>query len=484
MTEVKDLEPKALFKQFAEILNIPRCSGSEGAIRDYMVNFAQKKGLAYKTDDVGNVVIKVPATKGLEDAPIVVLQGHMDMVCEKHKDFTHDFTKDPIPAVVDGDIIKTRGTTLGADNGIGLATGLGIADDPDAKHGPLELLFTIDEERGLTGAGNLKPDMLDGRLLLNLDSEDEGVLFVGCAGGADSVTHFTTELTAPNTDNVALKLTVGGLKGGHSGLNIIDNRANALKLLARILYNQRDVWTQLFELKGGDKRNAIPRDASTTVILHRTKSDGFKKAVTNFVGILKNEFKDADPDINVILTPADMPAQAWSTGLSERIVNTIMALPHGVLAMSVDIPGIVQTSSNVASVEITDSSVDIVCSSRSSVNSETKYILNRIATIGTLAGARVEFQGSYPGWKPNMDAKTLKYTREAFKDMYGKEPEVTVIHAGLETGILGDHFDGMDMVSLGPTMRNVHTPEEFVEIGSTKRFYELVNRVLQKIASA
>lgn len=484
MAEVKDLEPKALFKQFAEILKIPRCSGSEGKIRDYMVGFAQKRDLSYKTDEVGNVVIRVPATKGLESAPIVVLQGHLDMVCEKHSDYQHDFEKDPIPAVVQGDIIKTKGTTLGADNGIGVATGLGIADDPDAKHGPLELLFTSDEERGLTGAGNLKPDMLEGRLLLNLDSEDEGILFVGCAGGADSVTSFPVELVAPGRETTAMKLTVSGLIGGHSGLNIIDNRANALKVMARLLHHTRDAWCRLLDFKGGNKPNAIPREAWTTVIIPVAKADGFKKAVADFTTVLRDEFKDADPGLKVTAFPVGLPALAWDEGLSKRLVNTIMALPHGVLTMSVDLPGIVQTSSNVASIELGDKSIDIVCSSRSSVDSEIKYILNRIAATGALAGAQVEFQGSYPGWRPNMDAKTLKFTREAYKQMTGKDPEVTVIHAGLETGILGDHFPGMDMVSLGPNMRNVHTPEEFVEIGSTQRFYELVKLVLKNIAQA
>jgi len=484
MAEVKDLKPKALFQQFAEILKIPRCSGSEGKIRDYMVDFAKKRGFSYKTDEVGNVVIQVPATKGLEKAPIVVLQGHLDMVCEKHPDYQHDFEKDPIPAIVEGDIIKTKGTTLGADNGIGVATGLGIADDPDAKHGPLELLFTIDEERGLTGAGNLKEDMLDGRLLLNLDSEDEGVLFVGCAGGADSVTSFPIELNAPGAGSTALNIRVSGLMGGHSGLNIIDNRANSLKIMSRLLFHTRDAWTQLLDFKGGDKRNAIPRDAWITVVLPVAKADGFKKAVADFAAVLKDEFKNADPGLEITVEPAELPKEAWSAGLSTRLINTIMALPHGVLAMSTELEGIVQTSSNVASIETSGNNIDIVCSSRSSVDSEIKYILNRIAATGALAGANVEFQGSYPGWRPNMDAKTLKFTREAYKEMTGKEPEVTVIHAGLETGILGNHFPGMDMVSLGPNMRNVHTPEEFVEIGSTGRFYELVKLVLKNIAFA
>ncbi len=484
MAEIKDLEPKALFKQFAGILTVPRCSGNEAGIRDYVVNFAKQKGFAYKTDEVGNVVIQVPASPGLESAPTVVLQGHMDMVCEKHPDFEHDFEKDPIPAVVDGNIIKTRGTTLGADNGIGVATALAVADDPSVEHGPLELLFTIDEERGLTGAGNLKPEMLKGRLLLNLDSEDEGILFVGCAGGADSVTSFKLETQATTQDSVALQLKVGGLKGGHSGLNINDNRANALKVLARLLRHTRDAWTTLSTFEGGDKRNAIPRDAWATVLIPRAKADGFKKAINDFAAVLKDEFKTSDPGLSVEVTTASKPGNAWTSDLSMRLVNTIMALPHGVLAMSLELPGIVQTSSNVASVEIPDNRIDVVCSSRSSVDSEIKYVLNRIAATGELAGAIVEFQGSYPGWRPNMNAKTLKVTREAFNEMYGHDPEVTVIHAGLETGILGDHFPGMDMVSFGPNIRNAHTPEEYVEIDSTQRFYDLVKRVLKKLASA
>ena len=482
MKDIAALKPQTLFKHFAEILKIPRCSGNEEKIREYLVSYAKSKGYEYKVDNVGNVLIKVPATKGYEKAPVVVLQGHIDMVCEKRADYEHDFSKDPIPAFVDNDVIRTKGTTLGADNGIGVATALGIADADDIEHGPIECLFTIDEERGLTGASNLTPEFVEGRLLLNLDSEDEGILFVGCAGGGDTELTLKAEKEKTPDNTVGYELKIDGLLGGHSGLNINDNRGNALKLIARTLYHTKDLWSGIWEFKGGTKRNAIPLAATVKIAVSKGKEDEFESRVKEVENWAKSELKNTDPNVTFTLTKQNNMTDIWTKPFSIKLVELLLGLPHGVLAMSKDVEGVVQTSSNLAIVEPMDEEVMVVCSSRSSIESERDAVMTSIEAIGDLAGAKVNFAGKYPAWQPDMNAKTLSVTKEAFKRLFGKEPEVTIIHAGLETGVIGKQIPGMDMVSFGPNIRGAHTPDEYVEIPSTQRFYELVKEVLKDLA--
>jgi dipeptidase D len=482
MSVIDNLEPKLVWKHFDEIRKIPRCSKHEEKIRDYVVDFAKEHCLKYKTDKIGNVVIIKPASSSMEKKPIVVLQGHMDMVCEKNSDVEFDFSKDSIKLKLDGDILKADGTTLGADNGIGLAMSLAILEDESLKLGPIEALFTVDEETGLTGAFAMESNMLDGKILLNLDSEDFGVITVGCAGGGDSKILMPYKTQSINGDMESINIKISGLRGGHSGVDIHEQRGNAVKLLSRMLWKaSNDYDFYLTEIKGGDKHNAIPREAFAKVSVK--KSDKIK-----FIDLLKNEEKDIseeikpiDPKFGMDIEDIDKLNLTLTKDSQKKLLNLIHGLPHGIDKMSYDIPELVETSTNLASVTLNENNALIHLSTRSSIKSSLQDLRNRIHAIAKLSDAKVTEEEPYPGWKPDLDSKILKVSKNIFKDMYGKEPKVEAIHAGLECGIIGEKFPGMDMISIGPTIKYPHSPEEQIHISTIDKTYQYVIEILKNV---
>ena len=479
MTSILDLEPKIVWKHFDEIRKIPRCSKHEEKIREYIVNFAKQHGLEYQVDKAGNVVVRKPASSGMENKPMVVLQAHMDMVCEKNKDVDHDFSKDPIKVKIEGEWVTAEGTTLGADDGIGVATALAILEDKNLKHPPIEALFTVDEETGLTGAFALEKDFLKGRTMINLDSEEFGIIYVGCAGGGDSTIKLAVKKEKVPDGMKVMHVFVKGLKGGHSGCDIHEQRGNAIKILARILWKvKKEMEMRIIDISGGDKHNAIPREAEATVAVK--DAERFKEIVNNEAKDILEEIKPVDPDMKVEISEAK-GEEGLDKESSYKVIDLLYALPHGVLAMSYDIPDLVETSTNLAKVRLEGDKVTVVMSSRSSTKTELQATRDRIRAIAELAGAEVEEGSTYPGWKPNLDSKILKIAKEVFKETFGKEPEIKAIHAGLETGVIGEKFPGMDMISIGPDVRNPHTPDEKVHIGSVEKFYRYVAKILEKV---
>jgi dipeptidase D len=483
MTFVADLEPTLLWRYFDEILTIPRASKDEGRIREYVIGVAEKLGLQHQIDDIGNVVVRKTASGGLNSAPTVVLQGHLDMVEEKNSDVRHDFRKDPIQPQMDGEWLKATGTTLGADNGIGVASMLALMEANDLKHGPLEFLFTVDEETGLTGASNLAGGMLEGRILINCDSEEEGVLTVGCAGGADCHLTLPVARSAVAEGSAALKLTVSGLKGGHSGIDIHLQRGNANRILARALYAislNRPFRAAGFD--GGNALNAIPREASATIVAPSAENDELKNALRREGDAACEEFRAADPASRFEIETAGAPGDAWDQTTTEQVLTLITALPHGIVSMSYDVPDLVETSTNLATVGEADGKLKIVNSSRSSVPSALTALNQRIRAIGTLAGAEVEESGGYPGWTPNMESPLLEVVRSVHKEVTGTNPEVGAAHAGLECGIIGEKYAGMDMISVGPQIEFPHSPDERIKVDTVPPFFAILTKTLERLA--
>lgn len=483
MSDITDLEPKLLWKHFNEIRKIPRCSKHEEKIRDYVLSFGKKQNLAVKTDKAGNIVITKPASPGYQQKSCTILQGHMDMVCEKNSDVHHDFSHDPIKVQIKEDILTAQGTTLGADNGIGIATGLAILEDTSLKHGPLEVLFTVDEETGLTGAFALNPDMLTGKLMLNLDSEDFGVITVGCAGGGDSqITLPVSREKNREMGMTSLKIVVTGLRGGHSGVDIHEQRGNAVKLLARILWKATQKFSlRISDLQGGDKHNAIPRESWARISIHSHEKDDVIALIREQEKDIRMEIQPIDPKFKVEITQ-DTPIESVLASESHScLLNLLHGLPHGIQKMSYEIPDLVETSTNLATVSLKENTADIGLSSRSSIASALQNLRDRIRALATLAGARVTEEKPYPGWKPNLDSPLLKLSKDIFKDMFSQEPKVEAIHAGLECGIIGEKFPGMDMISIGPTIKYPHSPEEQVHIKTVEKFYHYVLKILEKI---
>ena len=483
MSFVSELEPRELWRHFDEILKIPRGSKNEAKMRDYVISVARKHGLEYKVDDAGNLVVRKPATSGYENAPVTILQAHLDMVNEKNSDVEHDFEKDPIiPRREDG-YLKASGTTLGADNGIGVAAMLAIMEADNLEHGPLELLFTVDEETGLTGASALAADMLTGRQLINLDTEEEGALYIGCAGGADSKLTLPLQTMPAPANATAFEVKLTGLRGGHSGVDIHLQRGNAIKLLARALYAvSLDIPFWLGEFRGGNKHNAIPREAFADVIVPTDRQQDFRRLLQQEIEAIRSEFKPADPEMRLALEEAVSPDRVWSDDSTAAVLRLLTALPHGVLAMSYDIPDLVETSTNLATVHSENGELIITMSSRSSVASALRATRQRIRAIASLAGAEVEEGQGYPGWKPNLESHLLKVTKQVHQQVLGQEPAVKAVHAGLETGIIGEKYPGMDMISLGPQIEFPHSPDERVKIDSVERFYKLLVAVLKELA--
>lgn len=476
-----NLEPKSLFKFFEEILSIPRPSKHEEKMTEYLINWAKERNLEYVSDQIGNVIIRKGATKGKENSPWVCLQSHIDMVCEKNSDKDFDFEKDAIVPKIEGEWLKADGTTLGADDGIGVATALAILDANDIEHGPIECLFTVDEETGLSGAEALSADVLKSRILLNLDSEDEGEIFIGCAGGIDTVAKLPYD-KEETPDAPAFKIMVKGLKGGHSGDDINKGLACANKLLNRILWSlDKEMDLRLSCFEGGNLRNAIAREANATFVVAQADVELMKEIVERFAVDLKYEFRTTEPDMEITLSEAEKPAFVVDMLSQDNLLNVLYACPHGVLAMSREIPGFVETSTNLASVKMKEDHFFITTSQRSSVESAKYAAAYRVESCFLLAGADVEHGDGYPGWAPNPESKILKIAVDAYKKLFNKEPIVRAIHAGLECGLIGEKYPGMDMISYGPTLRGVHSPDERLEIKTVELYWKHTLEILKNI---
>lgn len=479
---VAALEPRRLWSLFAELAAIPRPSKHEERVRDWVRRHAERAGFAMEADATGNLVVRVPASAGREDAGTVILQSHLDMVCEKNQDVAHDFLRDPLRLELDGEWLRARGTTLGADNGIGVAAALAAALDPAVSHGPLELLFTVDEETGLTGAQGLDATLLRGRTLLNLDSEEDGTIFVGCAGGADCQLVLEPARERPR-GQTAVAIAVRGLRGGHSGLNIHANRGNAVKLLVRALtaLERAGVAHELASLSGGAKHNAIPREADAVIAIEPAAVPRVRQVVAAMLDEARGELAGVDGGLSLAVFSVDLPEAVLAESSRRTLVDLLAVLPHGVLAMSRELPGLVETSSNLAVVTGDGSRLRIVTSSRSSVMPSLRAVVGSIRAAGRLAGADVTTHDGYPGWKPNLASPALAVVREVYAELWGKEPEVTAVHAGLECGLLGEKVPGLDMVSFGPQIEGAHSPDERVHVPSVARFFAALGRVLGRL---
>lgn len=483
MSFVKDLEPATLWSHFDRILEIPRGSREEDEMRAYVLEVAERSGLEHQVDDAGNVVVRKPGAPGHEDAPITILQGHLDMVNEKNSDVDHDFASDPIRPERDGEWLTAQGTTLGSDNGIGVAAMLAVMETDDVGHGPLELLFTIDEESGLTGAAQLDGSMLQGRQLLNLDTEEEDAVTVGCAGGGDSHLTLPVERTATPVGARTMSLDLRGLKGGHSGIDIALQRGNAVRLLARIIdAGARGTTFHLAAFAGGDKHNAIPREAMAAVVLPGADIEGFEHRAGEAYAAVRAAYSAVEPDMALTLEVGGPDGEVLDTASSWKALHLVHGLPHGVDTMSYDIPDLVETSTNLARATLGDDRLEVLMSTRSSVTSELEALRRRIRAIAHLAGAEVEEEAPYPGWKPDLDSHVLAVLKETFEAVKGKEPVVEAVHAGLETGIIGEKVPGMDMVSFGPQIEFPHSPDERVRIPSVATFYAILTRTLEELA--
>ncbi len=483
--KISELDPKTLWGHFAEICNIPHPSHHEAEIRQYVVDFAKKHGLECRVDGADNVIVRKPATPGMEGRKGIVLQAHLDMVPQKNRDTRNaagglfDFEKDPIEVFVDGEWVKARGTTLGADNGIGVAAVLAVLESKDMKHGPVEALFTATEETGMDGAFGLKAGELNGEILLNLDSETEGELYVGCAGGMDANISLPYKAEKAPQGYKAVLVAVKGLKGGHSGIEIILQRANANKVLFRILRPHLAGGALLASVDGGSLRNAIPREAQAVVLIPEAGYAGFSAAVEKLAAVIVNEHRDIEDSISVTVAPAEYPAEIIPAEAAQRLADMVCAFPNGVIKMSTSMPGLVQTSNNLARVVSDGRSVKMQSLMRSSANSEKDFTGEQIAALCRLAGAECEFAGSYDGWNPDMDSPILKNMLAGYEELYGKKPAITAIHAGLECGIIGGVYPKMDMISFGPTICYPHSPDEKVNVPSVRKFWDFLVHTLE-----
>lgn len=475
-----NLEPQLLWKYFGELSMIPRGSKAEADAARWVADQGRALGLETEQDSVGNVLIRKPGTMGKEDRPTTCLQAHVDMVCEKNEGTDHDFLKDPIRLQRKGDHLYATGTTLGADNGIGVCAGLAVLASKDIAHGPVEVLITIDEETGLTGANNLRGGWLNAKYLLNLDSEEEGYLTIGCAGGVDTIATRKLSFGAPSAGRQAFRVKVFGLKGGHSGIDINSGRGNSIRILAQLLYALSPEFSlELAGFKGGNKRNAIPREAQALVLLDPAKAAAFQAEVARHEAHWKAAFGANDPGLTITVEPAQAD-QVVSGADLRALLGLLMALPHGVEAMSPDIKGLVQTSTNIGVADIKDGVLEVNLLTRSSIDASKFALTDRIAAICAMAGFESQLVGGYPGWKPEPEASLVKLVNGVHQEVFGKEMHIMAIHAGLECGIIGEKYPGMEMVSIGPDMWDVHTPDEHVSIPSVANFWKHLVAVLER----
>ncbi len=477
--DILTLKPEAIWRSFYELTQIPRPSKKEEEAIAYLKKFGEDLGLETIVDEIGNVIIKKPATEGMEDRKGIILQGHIDMVPQKNADTDHDFEKDPIDAYIDGDWVTARGTTLGADNGMGVAAAMAVLEAKDLVHGPVEALITMDEETGMTGAENLKPGVLDGDILVNLDSEDEGELYIGCAGGIDTTGEFTFTSEDVPADMVAYKLSVKGLKGGHSGLDINLGRGNANKIMNILLLKGSEKYgLRLADIQGGSLRNAIPRESFVVAVVPEAHKDNFEAFVEEFEAIVKDEFTETDPGVMVIAEATEMPEKVIDDKTAHNVYDAVAGCPNGVLEMSESVKGVTETSTNLAIVKSQGNIIELASLQRSLVDADKDNLGGEIRKVFEAAGAKAESSGSYPGWKPNPDSDILKEMKEVYNNKFGKVPEVKVIHAGLECGILGATYPNWDMISFGPTIRNPHSPDEMVKIDTVELFWDFLVETL------
>jgi dipeptidase D len=483
MSILNKLNPAPIWIYFEEICKIPRLSKNEGKIRKYLLDFADKYGLESKEDDIGNILIIKPASPGMENRKTVVLQSHMDMVGEKNADYPHNWANDPIIPVVKGGWVMATGTTLGADDGIGIASQMAILTDKELKAGKIECLFTVDEESGMTGAINLKPDFFSGRTLINLDSEDEGILYIGCAGGMDTVGTMPYNTVSVKNGALALEISVTGLHGGHSGDEIHKGYGNSVKIMNRLLWNLSNQYEiSVSNFNGGNLRNAIPREAFSTIILDRSILTEVRSWIDNFYVVVTAEFGNIEKDIRITIREIELPSYSMDKESQARFLNALSCCPHGALAWSKDMDDLVETSTNLASAKFCDNNtIRIITTQRSSIESSKYDASAMVESCLKLAGAEVVHSDGYPGWKPNLRSEILRLTRKSYRELFAKEPVVRAIHAGLECGLIYEKIKGIDMISFGPTIKGAHTPEEMIEINTTKMFWDLLVEVVRNM---
>lgn len=480
--DISNLNPKEIWKNFYSLTQVPRPSKHEDAIQNFMMKFGQDLGLETIKDETGNIIIKKPATPGMEDRKGVILQGHLDMVPQANSDKKHNFKTDPIDAYVDGDWVTADGTTLGADNGMGVAAAMAVLESKDLAHGPIEALFTADEETGMTGAFGLQPGVLDGDILLNMDSEDEGELYIGCAGGTDATAIFEYKEAHVPEKMVAYKLIVKGLKGGHSGMDIPLGRGNSNKIMFRFLKQAaKDYKIRISKVIGGSLRNAIPREAFVTVVVPEENVADFENAVDFFEGMVASELSSVEPDFTFSCKETELPDSVIDEKTQHNLIHAIYACPNGVIRMSNDMEGLVETSTNLAIVKSGNFKIEVQCLLRSSVETAKKDLAEMMDSVFTLAGADIKFDGSYPGWKPNPNSEILEVMKKVYNNKFGKVPELKAIHAGLECGLLGAVYPKWDMISFGPTIRSPHSPDEKVNIATVEKFWNYLVEALQNI---
>lgn len=481
---ITELEPKRLWEIFYEMTQIPRPSRHEEKIQEWAYNFGTGLGLETLRDQVGNIIIRKSATPGMENRKGVILQAHLDMVPQKNSDKQHDFTTDPIETIVDGEWVKANGTTLGADNGIGVSSIMAVLAANDIEHGPLEALLTATEETGMDGANGLEPGLLQGEIFINTDSEDEGELYVGCAGGEDCTAKFRYKEKKTPKGYVGCKLSITGLKGGHSGIDISLGRGNAIKIFFRILNHAAcELKVRLSSIDGGSLRNAIPREAFGVLAIKKNRVADFVALADELAGVIKKELSVTEPDLTITIEEIEKPDFLMDKETQYNLTQAIVALPNGVIRMSDSMPGLVETSTNLAITksDVEKKTVNIACLMRSSVDSAKEDLGTRMYAVFSLAGAKVKFSGAYPGWKPNMDSPILKTMQHVYNQKFGKIPEIKAIHAGLECGILGGKYPHWDMISFGPTIRFPHSPDEKVNIASVQKYWDYLVETLKNI---
>lgn len=474
------LEPQSVFDFFSKISAIPRASKHEELISAFLQEFGKELGYETVSDAAGNVLIKKPASPGYENRKTIILQGHMDMVCDKRPDVAHDFSKDSIKTFVDGEWLKADGTTLGADNGIGVAAAMAVLADKSLKHGPVNCLFTVDEETGLTGAEVLEPSMLDGDILVNLDSEDEGEIFIGCAGGLCTYADYKFMWQPIAGDMFFFKVDISGLAGGHSGDDINKGRANANKLLARFLLKMAEKYEfYLCSIDGGSLHNAIPRDASAVFAVQSADKESVRIDFNLFAADIQEEFSVTEPNAKFLLQSTDPSGKAIDKKVADGLLKSLNAVFNGVYAMSQDVPGLVETSSNLASVKMNENTISVVTSQRSAIVSAREDVSQAVGAAFQLGGAKVRRSGGYPGWKPNPQSEILKVAGDVYREIFGEEIKIKAIHAGLECGLFLEKAPRLDMISFGPTMRGVHSPDEKLNIPSVGRFWSHLLALLE-----
>lgn len=481
---MKNLQPKSLWENFYSLTQIPRPSGKKEEISAFLANYGRSLGLETIVDEIGNVIIRKPASAGYENHPGVILQGHMDMVPQKNSDKVFDFEKDPIEAYVEdnGEWVTANGTTLGADNGIGVATAMAILADKNVVHPPLEAFFTVDEETGMYGAFALKGGLLQGKTLLNLDSESEGELYMGCAGGVDTTARFDFEPVETEEGDVALRVSIKGCKGGHSGCDINLQRANAIKLLFRFLKDAvANYEARLAYVEGGSLRNAIPREASAIITIPADGLDEMKQLVADYEDLFIREFDGVEDNISFTAEDVECPKTELPEDTQDFLIHAITLCPHGVYRMIPEMPDIVETSNNLAMIGMDNNQITVMCLTRSSVESRKEELRQIIQSAFALAGAETEFTGSYPGWKPNLHSHILEVMKGVYQKEFGNTPRIITIHAGLECGIIGRNYPGMDMISFGPTIEHPHSPDERVNIATVQKFYHFLLATLKEL---